>query len=514
MEESNANGSTYYVCPYCGRRITKDNILFFENDKSLYTDNVRGGFLRLHGVRVPENNRFGRKYFEVNSDNVTTVDDNGFPIMIEDSLKNAKMPEELPRPGRKAPGGAAQLSQDEDGSSVLDFGGNSFDADTTDEADDVSAAQVKRLVLRACPHCHCELPQQFGLLPVRHVALFGGRASGKTAYIVNLFQQLSSQLQANNLGAIEIAAESKAFLDPMIEDYEKNGVTPPTAAAGALMPILLRYRRKDTESFIVLYDIAGEGTIDPQYMADHDGIRNCETLMLMIDPNMFANGAFFQAWVANRNPANPDGQDLNTTTGCCTTPVDEYLMTAGGYCQMYAKNVRNVICIVTKLDMLLTKEKKYFSEADIEITKDMDRSHKDHVSLKVLMNVRDNLDTYLENCQYINLMEKISETFGNLTAVDLLGVSTSTVSNSRTGFAFNANSSKFATKHRIIEPFLVMLMRFGMVTCKTADGKVVAFNGMTKQQQIGDGEEKEKKEEKKKETRRGWFGRQHKEDKS
>ena len=39
-----------YVCPFCGQEINKEDVLFWETVRTQYTDNIRGDFLRRHGM--------------------------------------------------------------------------------------------------------------------------------------------------------------------------------------------------------------------------------------------------------------------------------------------------------------------------------------------------------------------------------------------------------------------------------------------------------------------------------
>ena len=84
-----------YVCPYCGVKVEKDQVLFWEQVSTMYTDNIRGNFLRRHGVRVSSAYKFPRMYYRVKPDNIVAEDEFGFPTMIEDHLGNAMAPEEL-----------------------------------------------------------------------------------------------------------------------------------------------------------------------------------------------------------------------------------------------------------------------------------------------------------------------------------------------------------------------------------------------------------------------------------
>lgn len=481
-----------YVCPYCGIQIDRDKILFWETVKSQYTDNVRGDFLRRHGVKVSAGNKFPRMYYKVRPDeNVTRVDENGYPTMIEDHLGNAIAPADLEKESRA--GGFDAFDDDFDSDGFGDDGENRNDRRDRD---------THNIPRRACPGCHCELPQQFGMLKTHHVAMFGGRASGKTAYLVNLFQQLKTQLSSNDLGSVMLESESAGFLQPMIDDYERDGTTRPTPADGGLMPILCHYKNKSDEAFITFYDIAGEGTADPAYMANHKGIANCETLMLMIDPNMFVGGAFFQAWNAN----HLRGEGRYAEVGdCCSEPLDSFLNEAGALCREYSDRIRYIICVVTKIDMLLEAEAKYFSSGDIELVNDIGDEHRGAVSLPALKRVNDNLSLYLISNHRVNLKDKLIYAFGSDMRINLLGVSTSTrVRSGRDEIAFEPRSSAVDKKHRIIEPFLVVLMYFGLVPARNARGEVIKFNDRANEAELPTGEKTPEPPEK---PKRGWFGR-------
>ena len=459
MTESN------YVCPYCGKEIDKSEILFWETVKTQYTDNIRGDFLRKHGVRVSAGNRFPRMYYRVSPEKIRREDDNGYPTMIEDHLGNAITPEEL---SRKSTGYQDDLFDD-------DFEADGFQEDL-ERRGERRDRELRNIPKRACPHCHCELPQQFGTLKNHHVAMFGGRAAGKTAYLINLFQQLKTQLSANDLGSVELEAESAGFLNPMIEDYEREGTTHPTPADGGLLPIVCHYKNRNAEAFITLYDIAGEGTNDPAYMANHKGIATCESLILMVDPNMFVGGAFYAEWIAN----HMTGEDRYRDAGdCCREPIDSFLNQAGELCREYSDQIKYVICVITKMDMLLESEGKYFSSGDIELLKDTEDKHRGAVSLPVLKQVNDELNTYLEKSHRILLKEKLSYVFGDQTRINIVGVSTSTrVRGSGTGeIVFEPRSSAMDPKHRIIEPFLLVLMYFGLVPARNLRGEVKYFQG-------------------------------------
>ena len=458
------NGQNY-ECPYCGKRIGETEVLFWEKVQQQYIDDKRGDFLRKHGVKVSSGNMFDRLYYIAKPENIINKDDNGFPTMIRDHLGNAIKPEDLDKNNQTNQSDGFDDSFDSD-----EF------TDDTERQESRNDRTVHNIPMRACPHCHCELPRKFGGPRTYHVAMFGGRAAGKTAYLVNLFQQIQ-QVSMNNLGSVVLEKESSDFLKPLIKAYEDFGTTTPTHADDGLLPIVSYYKNQGDEAYVTFYDIAGEGASNAAYMSNHEGIKNCETLILMIDPNMFAGGKFASEWDANHKK----GEDRFGEGGdCCTEPMDSFLNNAGALCEKKKKKIKYIVCVITKLDMLLESESNSFSYGDIEIKKDIGESHRDAVDLATLKRIDENLSTYLTTKQKYSLREKIKGIFGEEIKITILGVSTSTLVKGADGtFQFAARSASVEKKHRIIEPFLVVLMRYGLIKAKKPDGKIVRYNNNT-----------------------------------
>ena len=461
-----------YVCPYCGEEIKKEKVLFWETVNTQYTDNIRGEFLKRHGIEVRSGNRFDRMYYKVTDDNVIRVDENGYPTMIRDYLSNALPPEELD----KKENDRKDIFDD-----AFDSAGNEEEQEQREERNEQEQHNIPK---RACPFCHCELPLQFGMLKTYHIALFGGRAAGKTAYLINLFQQAKVQLSANNLGTVELAEESKNFLEPLIERYEREKTVPPTPKV-PLIPLVCQFKSRSREAFVVFYDIAGEGVFDSAYMANHKGIANCQSLLLMIDPNMFVEGAYYLEWQGNHPQPGEDGYNGELGGDCCMEPLDSFIYNAGTLCNEYSGGIRNVVCVITKLDMMMESDSEYFGSGQIEVLQNAGDKHREAVNLTVLHQVSQELSLYLSKRHKVDLKKKIGDIFGDEVKVNILGVSTST---RRTGtgntIVFDPDSAQTAPKHRIIEPFLVLLMYFGLIPARKQDGSVAYLKFNDEEEEI------------------------------
>lgn len=464
-----------YVCPYCGKKIAPDQVLFWEQGDSK-TDSKRARFLTSHGLAQATRASYPRRYFTQSEDTtVTKIDGNNYPLELTARPSQGMGGDELDDAAR-----ARKSSFDDEEDDDDDFFGmgGPKKKQTAATAEDNEPRMIPN---RACPFCHCNLPKKFGVMPVHHVAMFGGRAAGKTAYIINLFQKISQGLSSNNMGAVVIEQESRDFLKYITDRYLSSGHPDPTPTSRGLMPILFEYNYKGENCYIDIYDIAGEATGDASYMANHIGIARCEAIMLMIDPNMFCDGRYFNEM--NSNDERNEGQVISETGNhdFCSVPIDEFLAQAGYLCTEYATNVKSVICVVTKLDMLLTAEKASFSAGQIEITQDCGQKHRDHVNIAVLGRVTRDIDTFLKNKYHVDLKEKLGYTFDRDVKINILGVSTSTrvaatdskgrkISDS---FVFEERTGADAAKHRIIEPFLFLLVTLGLVPALLPDGRVV-----------------------------------------
>lgn len=439
-----------YFCPYCGIKIEPDKVLFFDKSAgSVYQDRRRSDFLESHGVTAAQG--FNGLYYRVTEKNICDRDDNGFPRKISVALSKGIIP--------------SDLADEED-----NFDDESEDFDEGEEKEKESI-----VVARFCPECHCRLPRDFGLLDTFHVSMFGGRASGKTAYIVNLIQQLNEQLSQNGLGSVRLEEDSAMFWNKLVDNYSETGIIPPTPATKGLMPVICKYTGEGAnarEAFIILTDIAGEGTGDETYMARHQGISEAETMLLMVDPNMFNGGVYDKVWRVNHGLIGKD--DFDASKDYCDVPLTAYLADAGKLCSDAASHLKNIIVVVTKMDMLLTSDKKFFSSGDIELLNNGSSRHRGKVNLGVMMKVAGELKFFFKKRFNVDILEKVGSRFGTDKKINLLCVSTSTIitDESEKQFDFESRYQSHEPKHRIIEPFLMILWRCNLIKGVTPDGEI------------------------------------------
>jgi hypothetical protein len=434
-----------YRCLFCGEDVTDENVLFvYGGFPTYYQDMRRYGFLMECSTSYPLENldQFRDVYFYPSHANHVRLNQDGFPIAIEANLSEGLPPDRL-SPDPDVPPAAEEKPQ----TSMRDKG-------------------FTILQIRACPHCHCKLPEHFGEWPVVTVSLMGGRAAGKTAYIISLLQQLNRQLPEHGLGSATLLAESQTYMDPQIDYFQKNqGNTIPTTHEH-LFPLVFDYRNnfgvKHYACYIVLYDIAGEGVNNINYLANHKGIQEASIILLMIDPNQINGGGYYTARHEATAQTSVEQHDFYAEQ------VSIFLMQRLEACGQIVRNLRHVVTVLTKLDFPLTVDAQlFYPPENVLLRHDIEDCHQKAVNTAVLNRLDSELSAYFSHKLHnTDIKQLIRSQFKmEQLGVYLLGVSTYTLKrfDERSEPAFDNDWNHTASKHRIIEPFLAILVLSGMV---------------------------------------------------
>lgn len=450
-----------YVCHFCGKPIAPEEVLFVDASSAAYFhDELRYQFLLHASSDYPfeSGDRFRGLYFRCEEPNTVTMwDENGFPKQLTVAPCNGVTPDEL----------------------------QGLEPNPEERASISASADPRPLRTRACPHCHCHLPVDFGVIPTFSVCLFGGRAAGKTAYLLSLFQQItkaSSQLEACHLGTAQLLEESAAYLKPQMDLYERTGVTSPTPVGARLFPLVLLYHNMNVNPprrcFIALYDIAGEGLKDMDYLAQHEGLKQARTIMLMLDPNMLCDGAYFHA--ANAVDVDPTVVQPEASINSAAAhdffagSIASFLSDA--YSMAGELDLQNILAVVTKLDQPLTVDRDLFASTNCLLRYDnVLQMHQGKVSPRAFERVDMELRQFFHEKLRIDIRGQIAAAFHNKVSNPLmLGVSTYTKTADVDCCAtFENLFTSDASKHRIIEPFLAILYQFGMVDSNAEEEKLL-----------------------------------------
>lgn len=430
-----------YPCPYCGRMIVAKDVLFINNFSVNHTDMKYGAFLRWHGVNENMRNVFAREYYKVKPGiNVIYEDCNGFPMEIEERRDNACAPEDLDLDELNESNNSEQSNNNT--RAKFSLGDLMFDMSPKEVQD----KGLYKITERACPHCHCRLPQKLGMIDTHHVLMLDSFYAGKTTFLINLLNQLEEESGQNHLGRVSFERESREYLRSVAQEMTRHTVhaTPRRVLYRGMMPIVFDYQYENNESYIVINDIASEGIMDP-YFAAHHGIADSEVLLLLVDPDALSNGDH-----ENR--------------------LDNILDEANMICHTYAKKIKDIICLITKLDSFIEDDEEILNAGHLEFMENMGNVHHDAVDLQTLKKVEDDLSQYINKKYGVNLKERLIATFGSEIPIRILGISCYTRKTDQSGKIifesdyFDLIGSGF--KHRISEPVFAMLADFGLVPTK------------------------------------------------
>ena len=455
-----------YICPYCGGPVNKDNILFVSNGSAVYRDTVRFNFLKHCCDDWPfeQGDEFHGLYFRPADAEVISRDEaSQMPLTIRASLRDGLTPRELRE------------------DSQLDF--------TPEEKPDAILPVI--LGTRACPHCHCRLPVSFGVVETVYVTMLGGRAAGKTAFLISLIHQLNTQLLARGLGSVELEEESKIYYDYLNGYYQEHeGVTLPTPKDNSLFPFVFSYTNLNSDPVkkcnIVIYDMAGEGASVPEYLLQHLGIRQAKTVMLILDVNMTCHGAYydaFQHYIKQKSAGTPEGLTAQPAMGLqhdfFADTVEQFLsMAVVKHSHLgILSQVKHIIAITTKIDQPLVTNPAMF-HGNCILKKDLGHDHEGALDLSVLEQLKRDVNIFYasanQNPSAHTLTSVIENAFAQNSSekVDVNALAVSTYTRRDAGdpntIVFDNGYQTYFRKHRIIEPFLLLLYQAGMIVAKTS----------------------------------------------
>ncbi len=391
-------------CLYCGKEITKEDLLFVRDSSDQLPDARRQTMLTRCWSEWPfaayaDADRkialFNGRYYrplgaEARYCRVEKTDPDGYPLLITINYDFFGLsPEELEVGVRRpsVPGAKPRSRRSEDAIIVDDEVDTLRNLNVAPDpyADTVApetepalfptleeAEQPYRLTMRACPHCHMPLPVHFGQLETISVALMGGRAAGKTAFLIALEHSLNSVLSERRLGSVQLLPPSKEFYTIQNAHAQNHDGAPmATPMRDRLFPFVYQYTSTTDSTkkcFVSIMDIAGEGMHDPNYLANNTGLSNADILLIMLDPNMLTNGDYAKS--AAEGGAAPAYADVSHE--CCAETLDEFFSqhVAPVTSMDVMSNVRHVIAVTTKIDLPLTQTPQLFV-GDCELKNNM-----------------------------------------------------------------------------------------------------------------------------------------------
>lgn len=481
------------TCLFCGGEITPENILFSYKAYAgvSYEDELRTSFLSScsNGLeaRVGENQggttRYKALYYETSHAYDMETDASGLPINMLKVPVNAGL---TPR----------QLERKRNGEVDLETG----EPLVTDRT-------PRNLTTRVCPHCHCELPANFGLYPIISVAMIGGKSSGKTAFLLTLTQRLESDLSRRNLGTASLVGESQTYFDMLEESFlELEGRTTGTPTESRLFPFVFEYTSLSNPAdscYVVIYDMAGESMKNADALGEQMGLRRSNTVLMMLDCNQLTEGMYYDE-ERQRNALLLDAADEDMDDAVAradninsyNSPIDTFLATRiSRYRGAHIfDHVQNVIAVTTKIDQVLcySADKHLFLNDSMALKQNIETvrvgpagqtqavyTHTDALESEVLAKVEGEMNGFYQTKNIVDLRGKVMSAFKQTgrqgveqkVNVYLLAVSTFTrhpelEKEGKGTCAFKNDYTRAGKKHRIIEPFLLILAGNGRIPVK------------------------------------------------
>lgn len=152
-----------------------------------------------------------------------------------------------------------------------------------------------------CPHCHNELPSQFGSTDVHTIALIGAKESGKSHYIAVLINELTNRVGMNfnaSLNALDEQTIRRYKQDFRRYVYVDRVTIPPTnsgrAGSSVRYPLAYRFSIKRRGllpieglrvTSLVFFDTAGEDLNDIDLMSTETKyLANSDGIIFLLDP--------------------------------------------------------------------------------------------------------------------------------------------------------------------------------------------------------------------------------------
>lgn len=146
---------------------------------------------------------------------------------------------------------------------------------------------------RVCPFCHNPLPLFYGKNQVKFTTVIGVTGAGKTVYLSQLIYGLEEYMNHIGLSAMATTTSPREFVrnNRVSVGQTLPGATPPSQLLQPIFYDLIRYNgdnQKYTET-LVLYDVAGENCVNPEYMRRFSPfIQHADGIFLLIDPAQFS----------------------------------------------------------------------------------------------------------------------------------------------------------------------------------------------------------------------------------
>ena len=355
------------------------------------------------------------------------------------------------------------------------------------EQDEIAAGSADPLTNIMCPACHFDIPKVLLEIPDENchsIALIGYPSSGKTQYKVALNQELQKLTGIYNLAdSVTIFSDAREFTE---REGALEGEIAATVASAKVCPLVLAIRRGDQSFLISIYDLPGEVyRSDNRYvtkLAGNKDLFNADGAILMIDPVQLYSDLDDRT-VYDRNGMEVEIQYVTPDTEIFAplTNMKEYHI---------GEKIKYLSLVITKTDLMFSGDcGDYFTGVylrqlrmcqskeydDLRPAGGESGVHKGHFgAVKPLiinavdnevMHVIDGIDTYNWQDVKAKICDRLSG--DSLKPENIRAFAISTL---RRLSPDNPDDTQFVVsrqtalpRHRILEPVLYLLARWGVV---------------------------------------------------
>ncbi len=484
-------------CPFCGKDFYPEEILFCDTvsntriDVNAY-DAVYAGFLeriipfttvQKDGMIVEMEKR-EKYYFHPWSDK-RRPSELPFqkPLDVQYSTDNSLYPARIrvfrsdgltPRMEMNAPRGG-----DDDGETERSFEdplvGDLFqnlrapsqDDDRPTFRDDIEIT----LTTKACPHCHCFLPENIGCHPLHRVVMLGSSRAGKTTYMTMAAHQMTSGVGLPaGLMACTISPESKRYFDYLVSCLQK-GILPATLldvanSVRVAFPLLFTIQplQGGDPYFLSIHDCPGEAMQNQGFLANFPALSTAEGAIMMLDPYQFLQGLDAEV--------EDEKMDICTETFGATVHLF-------GQNLPFFENLRQIAFVLAKMDLIYgVDDEKLIHPDDYPYMDCMDlqQEHAGGVDLRWILNLSSQVRGAICNqLQYAHFDNHVNQLLERRAGLEATAFCCSTQSWNEGNRCFvpiidtaRRNGAVNMGGYRVLEPLLYILAQCGLLPVKGA----------------------------------------------
>ena len=282
---------------------------------------------------------------------------------------------------------------------------------------------------------------------------------------------------------VTVCADSKVFMATEMKDFA-NGEAESTDKDATVFPMIFAIEQGNTSYLITVYDLPGEAYSDDESksikLAKHEGIRTVDGAILMVDACQLYQSAMVKTINAEViDDTDPEKKTVIKQVEVTYAKHDDDIVAPLKYMSTYqiGANLQHLAIVVTKADLLIGKHGKAFGADSAAVLgsqyickSDESEQHFENVSMRVINKVDNEVMAAINEAPLYtrrpDIKQEICGKFsGNsLRPENVKAFTISTLCRPDSGSTdFLVCDNAGYTRHRVLEPMLYFMARWGMV---------------------------------------------------